>query len=312
MVATRVGATPAVKLLLEAGADPNAAESERGQTALMWAAAGKHPDIVQLLIDHGANPKAASKSGFTPLLFAAQQGDVGSASALLAAGVDIDSKMQNGADALLVTSASGHEALGKFLLAHGAQPNVKDRFSLTPLHMAAQAGQLALVEELLARGADPNARLEKTPPVPGGDDGPFRINNIGATPFLLAARAGHADVMRALIQAHADTSLTTADGATALIAAAGSANLEAVKVAFELGGDVNAATQSGQTSVHAVVSHPGPATAGIDAVIQFLSDHGARLDMKDKRGVTPLAICDRRTIDVTGNLIKKLLANKAE
>jgi ankyrin repeat protein len=301
-----------VRLLLEAGAAPNATESERGQTALMWASAGRHADIVQLLIDHGADPKAASMGGFTPLLFAAQQGDVESARALLAAGVDVNSKIANGSNALIVTAASGHEALGKFLLANGALPNVRDRFGMMPLHMAAQAGQLALVKELLARGADPNARLEKTPPIPGAGDGPFRINNIGATPFLLAARAGHADVMRALIDAHTDTALTTGDGTTALIAAAGSANLDAVKVAFELGGDINAATQSGQTSVHAAVSHNGPTTTGIDEVIQFLADHGAKLDMKDARGLTPLAICDRRTIDVTGNLIKKLLARKTE
>ena len=181
---------------------------------------------------------------------------------------------------------------------------------MTPLHMAAQAGQLALVEELLARGADPNARLEKMPP--GGGGGPFRQNNVAATPFLLAARAGHADVMRALIVAHTDTSLKTQDGTTALIAAASSANLDSVKVAFELGGDINASNQSGQTAVHAAVSHIGPTTAGIDEVVQFLADHGAKLDSKDARGFTPLAICDRRTIDVTGNLIKKLLARKTE
>ena len=230
---------------------------------------------------------------------------------MLAAGVDINSHMPNGSNALIVTAASGHEALGKFLLEHGAQPNVKDRFGMTPLHMAAQSGQLALVKELLARGADLNARLERMPPVPGGG-GPFRQNNIAATPFLLAARAGHADVMRALIAAHADTSLKTQDGTTALIAAAGSANVEAVKVAFELDGDINATNQSGQTAVHAAVSHIGPKTTGIDEVVQFLADHGARLDMKDARGFTPLAICDRRTIDVTGNLIKKLLARKTE
>jgi ankyrin repeat protein len=118
--------------------------------------------------------------------------------------------------------------------------------------------------------------------------------------------------MRALIDAHTDTSLRTGDNTTALIAAAGSADLDAVKVALELGGDVNATTQSGQTAVHAAVSHPGPTTTGIDEVVQFLADHGAKLDLKDARGMTPLAICDRRTIDVTGNLIKKLLARKTE
>jgi ankyrin repeat protein len=309
MIAARIGSTESVRLLVEAGADPNARESERGQTALMWAAAGKHPDIVQLLIDHGADPNAASKSGFTALLFAAQQGDVGVARALLLAGVDVNSK-PNGSNALIITAASGHGALGKFLLVNGAQPNVKDRFGMTPLHMAAQAGMVALVEELLARGADPNARLEKMPPNPA--DGFTRFKTVGATPFLLAARSGHADVMRALIAAHVDTSLNTDDGTTPLIAAASSANIEAVKLAFELGGDINATNRLGQTAVHAAVRHIGPTTEGIDEVIQFLADHGARLDTKDDRGMTPLDICDKRTIDRTGDLIKKLMTRKTE
>jgi len=92
----------------------------------------------------------------------------------------------------------------------------------------------------------------------------------------------------------------------------GSANVDAVGVAFELGGDINAANHLGQTAVHAAVSHIGPTTTGIDEVVQFLADHGAKLDVKDARGVTPLAICDRRTIDVTGDLIKRLLARKTE
>jgi ankyrin repeat protein len=118
--------------------------------------------------------------------------------------------------------------------------------------------------------------------------------------------------MRALIAAHADTSLETEDGTNVLIAAASSANVDAVGVAFELGGDINAANHLGQTAVHAAVSHIGPTTTGIDEVVQFLADHGAKLDVKDARGVTPLAICDRRTIDVTGDLIKRLLARKTE
>jgi ankyrin repeat protein len=88
--------------------------------------------------------------------------------------------------------------------------------------------------------------------------------------------------------------------------------VEAVGVAFQLGGDINTVNHSGQTAVHAAVSHIGPTTTGIDGVVQFLADHGAKLDVKDARGVTPLAICDRRTIDVTGDLIKRLLARKTE
>src|ERR1035438_5755584 len=52
-------------------ADVNAAESRKGQTALMWAAAEGHPEVVRVLIDRHADIHAASKNGFTALVFAA-------------------------------------------------------------------------------------------------------------------------------------------------------------------------------------------------------------------------------------------------
>ena len=76
------------KLLLDHGAKIDAAEQGKGQTALMWAAAEGHSDVVKLLIARGANVKAASKIGFTPLVFAAVKDDAKSVAALLAAGAD--------------------------------------------------------------------------------------------------------------------------------------------------------------------------------------------------------------------------------
>jgi hypothetical protein len=60
------------------------------------------------------------------------------------------------------------------------------------------------------------------------------------------------------------------------------ARLEAVKLCFELGMDVNTVNSMGLTALH------GAANRGSDDIIQFLVEKGARLDIKDKEGRTPL------------------------
>jgi ankyrin repeat protein len=182
MACAKTGNLVSVKALLDHGADVNAVESEKEQTALMWAVANRHPDIAQALIARGADVHARSKAfpvpepfvvpctpdspcangqtegttypasvhfpktagGFTPLLFAAQQGDVESARILLAAGADVNEATPEDGTALIVASASGHEKLALFLLEMGADPNAKDSYGITPLHYAIYEGLLTL------------------------------------------------------------------------------------------------------------------------------------------------------------------------
>src|SRR5207249_9540392 len=88
MIAAGAGSLESVRLLARHGADPNASDPRGGQTALMWAAAEGHGDVVAGLVAMGAKVNAASKAGFTPLLFAVTKGDVPSIKTLLAAGAD--------------------------------------------------------------------------------------------------------------------------------------------------------------------------------------------------------------------------------
>ena len=81
-------------MLIARGADVNAKEPSQNQTALMWAAAEHHPDVVKLLIEQGADLQARTKNGFTALHFAAREGDIESARLLLAAGIDINIRSQ--------------------------------------------------------------------------------------------------------------------------------------------------------------------------------------------------------------------------
>ena len=93
MTAARAGGLDVVKLLLDHDLEINARESEKGQTALMWAAANKHEGIVEALISAGSDVNASSTGGSTALHFAVQQGDVLSASLLLKAGADVHAAM---------------------------------------------------------------------------------------------------------------------------------------------------------------------------------------------------------------------------
>ena len=318
MECARTGAAPAVAALLARGASVDAAHAKSGQTALMWAAAETHAEVVTLLIERGANVRARSTGGFTPLLFAARGGDERVARLLLDAGADVNEATKDHGSALTVASAGGHERLALLLLDRGANPTVADRFGITPLHNAVQRGLTSLVgmrfdesyrvqppnmpelaAALLKRGANPNARITAND-VRGPDGTPFEMR--GATPYFLAAVSGDAALMRLLGRHGADARLGADGGATPLMAAARSActgscefqganleanpvaaaaALEAVKAALDLGADIDAVNEDGQTAMHMA------AFTGADAVVRLLADRGAAVDVQDKRGETP-------------------------
>ncbi len=315
MIASGVGSVETVNLLIAHGANVNAAESRKGQTALMWAAAERHPEVVKTLIAHGANVRAASKRGFTALVFAAVKNDSQSAQELLDGGAEPNYTLPNGPTVLNVAASYGSTAVAILLAVRGADPNVPGPEGNTPLHVAARSGDLALVEKLIAKGARIDARTPETPAPKGGPggDGVSAVVHFAAgeqTPLMLAARADHVDVMRALVAAGADGKLKAQDGTTVLSAAAGSGHLDAVQYAFELNPDVKVASAlTGATLMHAAVL--GTASAATEdqicEVIRFLAAHGAPLDESDSYGRTPLFYAKLPPIDKGVELLDDLI-----
>lgn len=310
MTCAKTGNVSAVKHLIANGALVDAREEVRGQTALMWASAEKHADIVETLITAGADVSGRSLGGFTPLLFAAQQGDQESARLLLEAGVDINEVGGDGSAALLVATESGHAGMVRFLIEAGADLNAIGA-GRTALHASVQHERPDIATLLLAKGADPNARLESRLPRFAGDlsseSGPGSM--IGATPFWLAAKFADLEMMRLLANHGADPRMPADDKTTPLMVAAGIGflegydrygrlmfnddtasrqqhDLEAVKLVLAMGGDVNVLNDHGQNVMH------GAAYSGNDSVVQLLADEGARLDVADNEGLTPLSIAD--------------------
>jgi ankyrin repeat protein len=256
MLAALNGRPEAVGLLLDAGADMNAIEPFRGQTALMWAAGAGNAAAVTLLLEHGAELEAASTSGFTALLFAVRNAESDALRELIEAGANVNALAPDGTSALNVAVVNGYFEVASMLLAAGADPNLPDARG-SPLHTiawlrepgatgtAAVGGEadapvrpsgnvtsIELVEQLLAAGADPNARIDwkesrfnklggtaRNPP--GLTLGRHLLTYNGATAFYIAAKNGDAELMRVLADGGADPTLTNRFGITPLMVAAG-------------------------------------------------------------------------------------------
>jgi ankyrin len=323
MTAAHTGRPELARALLDRGADVHATERVLGQSALMWAVAERHAAVVRLLLERGANPAQRSASGFSPLLFAARVGDISIGAQLLDAGANVNASATDGTRALLVATVRGHVEFSTFVLERGADPNAPGP-GYSALHWASGSWEtelsgprgvnierdeewvgvrglgdkrLTLVRALLAHGADPNVVVTKAPPRVGFTV--FRSSLAGATPFLLAAMAGHADVMQVLADAGADTRRPMKDGTTPLMVASGvgrvlaetrldaDGSADAARLAWKLGGDANAANAAGDTALH------GAAHIRSDTLVRFLVEKGAALDVANKRGETPLFIAER-------------------
>jgi ankyrin repeat protein len=322
MTAARTGDARIVKALLAHGADAAAKEQVLGQTALMWAAAQGHGVVTQVLLENGADLRVRSSGGFTALLFAARSGDVESARMLLDRGAEVNETAPDGSTPLLVAVASAQEPVALHLLDRGANPNLVDNIGYGPLHATVWKpsakeglyrphGSPAIVQALLAHGAEPDARMVEDPAVLPGSYF-FQQGLVGATPYWLAAKAGDAAVMRTLAQGGANPALANKEGITAIMVASGLGQgqgpdrvpekilIEAVRAALALGADVNAVNAAGQTAAH------GAAGSGFLAILKVLAQEGANLDVKDKRGQTPLSAAQARGATETVLLLKAL------
>ena len=329
MTAAHTGKPDAVSLLLANGANPNARERRFGETAVMWAAAENNGAAIRVLADGGADLNAKSnltsfpefkfltsgmvitalpRGGWTPLMYAARQGATDAARALMEAGANANLTDPDGASALVIAIINAHFDLAAMLVEKGADPNVPDTSGMTALYAAVDMHTLgpmlsrpapkvtdkldaaALVPVLLKHGADPNARLKK--PIIGRhhDSGDASLGE-GTTPLMRAARTLDVTVMRALLEGDANPALTQKDYSNAAMillngrgAGDEAALLEALKLCVEQGLDIDAFNANGQTLLHLAVQR------GADSIVRYLAESGAKLDMKNKQGRTPMDI----------------------
>jgi ankyrin repeat protein len=279
------------------------------------------------------------RGGWSAVMFAAREGAVDAVRALATAGANLDLVDPEGTSALIIAVINGQYDVAKVLLEKGADPNIGDIKGMTPLYAAVDMhtipttfgrpdpphavieGSVGAVETLLAAGADPNARLKGPILKRVYNPGDPRLSE-GATPFMRAAKGADVTLMRMLLAAGADPRLEQKNGNTPLMltASAGSGRgsdnnpdhvtepqaLAALEYLLGLGLDVNATNEDGDSAMHVAST----TNLGSPAVIKFLYDKGARLDIKNKAGRTPLeaVLRGRETSDDTVALLKQLSA----
>ena len=255
MLAARTGSVPMAQLLVAHGADVNRRETYRHQSALMWAAAEAHADMVEFLVAQKAELDVRARStdwgsqisseprvqyrptgGLTPLLYAARAGCMRCVVSLVGAGANVDKPNPDGMTPMIIALDNGSPAVARYLLEHGANPNTWDWWGRTPLYVAvtmlggpdSRQGprpqeSLAFIKAVLDAGVNPNPQLAFKEPSRGGRDNRFRddLLTTGATPLLRAAQTFDNEVVRALLAHGALVDLPNASGVTPFMAAAG-------------------------------------------------------------------------------------------
>lgn len=258
MAVARTGNVEAARLLVKHGAEVNAAEGWGGQTALMWAAARKHPDMISFLLDKGAEVdrraidrnwerrvtseprvKEMQMGGFTALLYAVRENCLECVKRLLDAGADINKPDPDNISPLVLALLNMRFDIAKYLVERGADVNQWDRWGRTPLYMASdtnivpvsQRGDpkpvlektsgLEVARMLLERGANPDYAL-KLPPLPReiayDRANDYPVMNAGSTPLQRAAYGADVEMMQLLLDHGADYRLGNFLGVTPMIA----------------------------------------------------------------------------------------------
>ena len=336
MLAVAENHTEVARVLIENGADVTVRSTNRF-TPLLFAAQQGNVDTARLVLAAGADVNESAPDGIA--------GDTNAsalfkpdtdASALLVA-IDSDHEelaaflLEQGADpnhhgagrtALHSATQRAMPELVKTLLAHGADPNAR----LEKCAGSPSRGQ----------GGNSVPRCKRMPLLSRfiGLLNGLAPTVIGATPFWLAASYGDVEIMRILVDGGADPLLTSDDRTTPLMVAAGAdytegqdkygrrsfpayyqtlqeRALDAIELCLELGIDINAANDQGQTALHGAVYMGGT------LLVPYLVEHGAKMDVQNERGQTPWFVAAKGeyrsgsfyTHKETGDLLEQLGAD---
>jgi len=207
------GNRTAVENFLALGHDPNEAEPD-GTTPLMRAVHGEEREIARLLIDAGADVRRANLYGVTALYLAARAGDEAATRMLLLAGADANVALPAVGETVLMTAAkTGNPEVVRALLTGGVE-------GLSQVELG-EARAAARIAEAAGYAVPTNPAIETN-----HADVNARERLYGRTALMIAAAAGHGEVVDLLIEAGADVNLADLEGSTALSLARNSGNLD--------------------------------------------------------------------------------------
>ncbi|KAM9316826.1 ankyrin repeat and SOCS box protein 3 [Gastrophryne carolinensis] len=220
-LAVESGHAAVIRLLLKYEANIDGTHSFSRWNPLHQASFMERTDLIQLLLENGADKECQDDFGITPLFIAAQYGKYESLNLLLSHGADVNCQAKDKATPLFIAAQEGHEKCTELLMSKGADPNLycNDEAWQLPIHAAAQMGRSKILDMLIT-GTDPACATEKDQVSPvysaiyGGQKECFEMllaKGYSAeaqecplfgckTPMSLAIRRGHSDMAPILLK----------------------------------------------------------------------------------------------------------------
>ncbi|MGD8340932.1 MAG: ankyrin repeat domain-containing protein [Gammaproteobacteria bacterium] len=290
---------------------------------------GANVDAPSTEIDYPTRRAGQSVLGlghWTPIMYAARENALEAGRALIAAGADLDLKDPDGATALVIAIINAHYEFAELLIEAGADPDIGDNEAgMGPLYAAVDMHRLAVghgrgtpppvglltavdtARSLLEAGAHPNAQLKKPILTRTHTMGDSALG-AGATPLLRAAKSGDIEMVRLLVEHGADPHARMPNGTTALhfVAGLGWRNgspiapsydqgaepeaIETIDYLLELGLDISAQNEAGDTPLHSAVSGRQS-----EMIVAHLLERGADPSIENGRGQTALALAQARS-----------------
>ncbi|WP_300615645.1 ankyrin repeat domain-containing protein [Dokdonella sp.] len=270
------GAGDLVERLLERGADPNARDAQGRSPlhAVLKLDVDRGLPLLRRLILAGADPEVATANGETPLGLALARREGEFAQWLGWTAWRLPGRPLRAAD-LPAAAASGDAEAVERLLALGLPIDGEDAKGATALIHAAGAGHAALAVRLLEGGADA-----------------AHVTRSGVHCLAAAVGAHREAIVRTLLNHGVDPDLRLAGGATALTIAAALGQQRMLEALLEAGADPNAVDDQGATPLHAAAQHAFETrdTAAAHALLDRLLRAGAQLELRDQGGQDALLI----------------------
>jgi ankyrin repeat protein len=265
------------------------------RTALHEAADGQRPETARLLLGHGADVNARDASGDTPLLVAARRGAAPVIDLLLGANADTAALDARGGTALMLAVAAQSQPSVELLLAKGADVGPRNAQGLSALDLAERAGKtpaaIAIADALKARGASGVARASFKSEIRADD------RFAGWTPLMIASDRGDAVAFKAAL-ASGDVNGTDGHGLTALAVAARAGHAPFVEALLAAGAKAEARAEDGDTALGGAVRRKQA------EAVRVLVSHGASPNTPQLRGALPLMLAaEIGAADVAGALV---------
>ena len=247
--------TEIARLLLKAGANPNLT-NEHGVGPLYIAIENRSAPIVRMLLAHGATPNLARENGETLLMLATRLGQIEVMKALLDRGADVNAREKKFGQTALMW-AGGHPEATRLLLQHGAD-----------IHAVSK------IWKITATIYTPTTSTIGKTGIPWNNDGTWSGDQGGQNALLFDVQQHDLESARMLLDAGIDVNIRAADGTTPLLAAL--YKWDPLGKEFVAGTGAPAASGSS-------------ARFGPDIrMANFLLDRGARVQVADLAGYTPL------------------------